>query len=292
MTSARKPRPLLPLLLVAASLPALARPLPSPALCDLNVQDLEQARCLLSPVKPYGRVGRPVTLLPVPWPRLLADQVRDVPATGHLSAWLKKLGIQEYEIGGPLDQSISTNAGGEKARYFVIHDTSIVLDSRGSRGFPAGIDGKAWSDARIQSLARKSNAHVFVGRTGQSVTAVDFGTALVTTKFEKTDREALEGLFVGVENLQPRLRDRKGIDAIAPMPGFTPAQLRRLAIVYVAASARAGRWLIPAFHAVLDSGIPDAHDDPQHFDLGPFSAALDRVLLELASDAPAAGGRS
>lgn len=260
---------------------ALARTLPSPALCDLNVSDWDQARCLLSPVKTYGAVGSPRAGLPEPWLKLLGDHPQAVPSVERFRAYLTRFGVQEDDVGGPLDRPVSSNTVGEKARYFIIHDTSVLLEANKKLGFPASINGKAWSDALIAVLARKKNAHVFVGRAGQSITAVDFGEALVTTKFEKTRRDLLEGLFVGVENLQPRLRGSKGIDSLAPVPGFTRSQLKRLAVIYVAVSVRAGRWLIPVFHAVLDSGIPDAHDDPQHFDLDMFSAALNGVLSDL-----------
>ena len=268
-------------LLVVATVSALAEPLPSPARCDLNAPDWDQARCLLSPVRTYGVIGSPKKTLPVPWHKLLGEHPLEVPPAARLTAFLRKAGIREKDVGGALDQPLSRNLPGQGARYFIIHDTSVLLDTPARNGFPAYVNGKAWSDAMIKALAGKKNAHVFVGRTGQSATAVDFGEALVTTKFEKTRRDVLEGLFVGVENLQPRLRDGKGIDSIAPLPGFTRAQLKRLAVVYVAASVRAGRWLIPAFHAVLDSGIPDGHDDPQHFDLPVFSAALNGVLLDM-----------
>ena len=49
--------------------------------------------------------------------------------------------------------------------------------------------------------------------------------------------------------------------------GFSEKQMDRLALVYIAASVRRGSWLIPAFHATVDAGIPNAHDDPQNFDL-------------------------
>jgi len=217
--------------------------------------------------------------LPVPWKKLFMDHQQVLPSVENFRAYLRQAGIQEKDIGGGLGQPISKNSYGENARYFIIHDTSTLLEARGKRGFPAYSNGKAWSDGKIKILEQKKNAHVFIGRTGQSSTAVDLGQALVTTKFEKANRERLEGLFVGVENIQPRRLDSKGIDSISPVPGFTQTQLKRLAVVYVAASIRAGRWLIPAFHAVLDNGIKDGHDDPQHFDLDQFSAALNEVLL-------------
>ena len=70
-------------------------------------------------------------------------------------------------------------------------------------------------------------------------------------------------------------------DAIAPEPGFTRAQYRRLAEAYVAASLRAGMWLVPAYHATLDNGLPDGHDDPQNFDLPAWDAELAAVLSQL-----------
>ena len=50
---------------------------------------------------------------------------------------------------------------------------------------------------------------------------------------------------------------------------------------YVMASRRAGTWLIPAFHAAIDEGISDGHDDPQHFSLEAFDMALTSLLQAL-----------
>lgn len=273
-------RCLLAMLLGLAAAPAFSQELPSPVRCDLNAREWDQVRCLLAPVKAYGALGKTGKTLPSPWQKLFLDPRQELPSADIFGAYLRRSRIPEDDVGGALAHPISENLHGEKARYFIIHDTSILVDAPGRKGFPSYLNGKAWSDREIRILGQKRNAHVFVGRTGQSSTAVDFGEALVTTKFEKTDRDRLEGLFVGVENIQPRIRDRRGMDSIAPQPGFTQSQLKRLAIVYVAASIRARRWLIPAFHAVLDNGIKDGHDDPQHFDLDRFSAALTRVLSE------------
>ena len=84
--------------------------------------------------------------------------------------------------------------------------------------------------------------------------------------------------------IQPRgvasgIRGRN--DARAPDPGFSAAQYERLALVYTIASVRAGRWLIPAFHAAIDSGIRGGHDDPQNFDLEAFAASLERLVRRL-----------
>ena len=91
-----------------------------------------------------------------------------------------------------------------------------------------------------------------------------------------------------MENQQPRRADPvgpPGNDRIAPTPGLTPAQYDALALAYVVASARAGRWLIPAFHADLDEGLADAHDDPQAFDLAAFDRAVSAEVKRLGRKA-------
>jgi hypothetical protein len=49
------------------------------------------------------------------------------------------------------------------------------------------------------------------------------------------------------------------------------------------ASVRAGSWLIPAYHSVIDEGISNKHDDPQNFELASFAASLERLMAELAA---------
>ena len=90
--------------------------------------------------------------------------------------------------------------------------------------------------------------------------------------------------FLRIENIQPRIRDRSvsfDNDAIAPEPGFTDAQLERLALVYLAASVRSEKWLIPAYHSPIDLGFPDAHDDPQHFSLEMWGRKLRELIEEI-----------
>ena len=90
--------------------------------------------------------------------------------------------------------------------------------------------------------------------------------------------------FLHIENIQPRIRDRSvrfENDAIAPTPGFSDAQLERLALIYIAASARSGRWLIPAYHSPIDLGFRDRHDDPQNFDLEKWAAKLTELIGQI-----------
>jgi hypothetical protein len=95
------------------------------------------------------------------------------------------------------------------------------------------------------------------------------------------------GLFLQVELIQPRRaapgRGRRN-DALAPTPGFSRAQYERLALVYTIASVRAGRWLIPAFHAPIDAGIRGGHDDPQNFELDAFATSLETLLARLKDE--------
>lgn len=133
-------------------------------------------------------------------------------------------------------------------------------------------------------------AHVFVNRVGASITEVDLAMAFATTKFEQCqDAGRKSGLFVGVENIQPRIGSppvvpvgKKPNDCVGLVPGFPAAQNERLALVYVVSSARRGQWLIPAFHAVLDQQFRDGHDDPQDFDVGQFAEAVERYVRAMA----------
>ncbi len=147
-------------------------------------------------------------------------------------------------------------------------------------------------DPKINNLARYEcdndieRAHVFINRTGAIFLAHDFTVPWRATKFEtaKNFGSTLKGLFLHIELIQPR-RALKGYgrrnDFLAPDPGFSQAQYDSLALVYAVASRRAGFWLIPAFHSVLDEGIRNKHDDPQNFELETFAASLDHLVGEL-----------
>ncbi|MGH9971075.1 MAG: hypothetical protein ACREBG_25230 [Pyrinomonadaceae bacterium] len=251
---------------------------------------LEQATCLLRPVKIRGELGEPLKKLPDALEKLIGQRVRIDVAT--LRRYLEKQNIDEADIGGSLSSSLSSANNGAYpptfARYFIIHDVSTpnYLDAP----LPANINDETWewNDLKLKWSNTKV-AHVFISRTGHSLTAVDFGSTLPERRFgTKFARDFLKengkGLQLHVELIQPRRRDPSGPrnnDAIAPSPGFTEAQMDRLALVYMAASVRRGEWLIPAFHAAVDAGIPDAHDDPQNFDLRLWAESVNVLLREL-----------
>jgi hypothetical protein len=191
--------------------------------------------------------------------------------------------IATSDLGGPLHKNVSFIVSGREkifARYFVIHDVSSppYRDK-----FPSNIDSATWPWNNKKRYTAKKN-HVYITRTGESTTVVDFSTGWRATKMElQRLGKKSRGLFLHIEMVQPRVfpPGNEVSAPIAPNPGFTDLQYDRLALVYMAASIRRGRWLIPAYHAVIDEGIFDGHDDPQHFDLTKWSRALDALLGKL-----------
>jgi len=243
---------------------------------------LEQARCLMRHVRLGGLLDQ-ATDLPGPLASRIGQSTAITP--GALSFYLRAQGVDEADIGGPVAAPLSRTQDGLAAAYFVIHDTSEpnLLGAP----FPPDIDLPSWTPNEV-SVWRKgeaSVAHVFIARTGASITAIDFSQGWRATKLEsRVVGVASRGRFIHIENVQPRRsasNDARG--DLAPEPGFSDAQLQRLALVYIAASVRAGVWLIPAQHAVLDSGIAEGHDDPQNFDLARWAMFVDEEASAIAA---------
>lgn len=248
----------------------------------------QQAKCLLTPVLEGGRLGKPIDKLP----DIFAQRVGrsdNLPDRAALEALLKERGLDVIfadRLSQPASRGNDNDALARGASYIVLHDTS----SPNFRGLPWPL--KIDDDPKINSLARYScnnnieRAHIFINRMGDIFAPHDFAVPWRATKFEMaTNFEGrLKGLFLHVELVQPRKRHPKfrgNNDHLAPSPGFPPAQYDALALVYVIASLRAGVWLIPAYHAVLDEGIYDKHDDPQNFDLDAFAGSLAKLLDRL-----------
>lgn len=260
-------------------------------LCPFDSGDTDAlARCLLRPVLRGGNLGRTPATLPAPLGSLVGRTVGvDV---DRLRDYLRAHGIAEGDVGGALARDLS------RVRFFVIHDTSSPEISAAS--FPSNIDEPTWPANNLRNWLRSNvPTHVFVNRVGESGTKANFNVVVRGTKYElgrdqpsgqRRNRAvaARGGLFVHIENIQPRRRSRPGtFFDLGPEPGFSRTQLDRLALLYVAASVRAGRWLLPAFHCALDTPIPDAHDDPQSFDTGVWLESLSALLSELGQTADA-----
>jgi hypothetical protein len=248
----------------------------------------EQAKCLLNPVERVGRLGRPLGGLPNELATRIGTQL-DLPAREKFGKWLEVRGLGDT-LATSVERTVShardNDRTSRRASYFVMHDTSTP--NYGALPWPRNID----EDPKVNNLDRYrcandiERAHVFINRGGAVMLAHDFETPWRATKFEMATNFGtdLKGLFLHVELIQPRRRDPKfgrGNDFLAPMPGFTSPQYDALGVVYALASVRAGSWLIPAFHAVLDEGIRDKHDDPQNFELPLFAASLERLLHSL-----------
>ena len=254
---------------------------------------LQQAECLTRPVREWGHLGPRRDALPA----ALADRIAGtvpVPPRAALTALINATGLAQRlaeDVAGEVSHARDGDGGAPMARYFVIHDTS------GPRfgTFPPDLDG----NVKINNLERfncpdgSEIAHAFINRHGAVFVGHDFGVPWRATKFERAlgFGTSLKGLFLHVELIQPRRRTRHGRDILAPTPGFSDPQYQFLALLYTIASVRAGAWLIPAFHAVIDGDLRGGHDDPQNFDVDAFAQALDGVAARLAAmDGNAADG--
>ena len=246
---------------------------------------LTQARCLLRPVATGGILPRQPAPLPASLEALIGRPVGDLKS--RLRAYLAQRRIAEDAVGGSLDAPLShardDDPAAPLARYFVLHDTSVPWLGD-APAFPAD-DDPALNDLR-RFAGPDAVAHVFVNRRGETLPGHDFRVPWRATQLEnRLVGVASRGLFLHVELAQPRRRDPAGParnDLVAPVPGFTDAQYAQAALLYAAASARRGDWLVPAFHAAIDEGIAGAHDDPQHFEIARFADALERLRGTLA----------
>jgi hypothetical protein len=255
----------------------------------------EQARCLLNPLQPVGRLGPSLDALPEALTRRVGSGA-DLPSRETLASLLRDRGATQDLIdtlAQPVSHAHDNDPLARSATYMVFHDTSTP--NYRTQPWPVSID----DDPKINNLKRYDcsndieRAHVFINRGGKIFLAHDFTVPWRATKFETAQNfgPALKGLFLHVELIQPR-RALKGYgrnnDFLAPSPGFSRAQYDSLALVYTVASRRAGFWMIPAFHSVLDEGIRNKHDDPQNFELAQFAHSLDALIGELRTRTAAA----
>ncbi|MBY3198222.1 hypothetical protein [Rhizobium laguerreae] len=239
----------------------------------------EQASCLLRKVKILGNVDPQSAVLP---PNLLGSIGQPLNVSKvKIRQFIEALNLTENDLGGSLDAGLSrgnnNSSSAPMARYFVIHDTSTP--NFGNQAFPADVD----TNNRVNGFnpyksANNAKAHIFLNRPGAIYVGHDFGVPWRATKLELKIGTLTKGLFLHIENVQPRRAHPSQPDGNAPTPGFTTVQYDRLALFYVMTSVRAGQGLIPAFHAAVDQGLLDGHDDPQNFSLSDFDGALGRVL--------------
>ncbi len=247
---------------------------------------IEQALCLLRPVQKGAVLAPKLSSLPMPLQSLIGNKVSATAA--QLDQYLTTLSIPTDALGGSTNAPISRAEGGERpfARYFVIHDTSNNVCVDNGEFARADHPDATWN--RLSTWSNSKDAHLFLTRDGKLIAPQGrtFATPWRATKLESKFGTATRGLFLHIENVQLRVAERKpGMpvkrpdgtcinDLIAQTPGFSEIQMNRLALAYIAASVRRGSWMIPLFHAVLDNGISDGHDDPQNFELSSFAAQI------------------
>lgn len=255
----------------------------------------QQAACLTTKVLKFGQLGTRAEL-PAGFAKRVGQSV-DLPAREAVRGLLQDFGLDQT-FGATLSDPVASARDNDPlapfVQYFVMHDTSSPNYTR--RQFPPDIDhDQSINDLRRYTCSNKIEvAHVFINRSGAVLFAHDFGVPWRATKFEMATNfaSALKGLFVHVELIQPRRSEPSHgwqNDFQAPTPGFSAAQYERLVLVYIVASVRAGRWLIPAFHAVIDEGIYDKHDDPQNFEFSVFDENLEKLLERPRNPPPQQG---
>ncbi len=251
----------------------------------------EQARCLMRGMDSSRNLAPAMESLPAPLATRVGQE-SGLPSREILSGYLSKQDL-EWDFAAylwqPLARARDNDPAAPMARYFVIYDTSGP--SFGRRDFPADIDvsPKINNLANFQCQDGWGKAHVVISRTGGVLLDHEFAIPWRETKFERAVNfaGALKGLFIHIEMIQPRRsagRSRHN-DAQTPNPSFTSAQYDRLALIYIAASVRAGHWLVPAFHAALDANIRDGHDDPLNFNVESFAASIDRMMVAVTKPA-------
>jgi hypothetical protein len=260
--------------------------------CGFNSETLsfrgtpaQQAMCLMRGMDATRNLGPLLEGLPPGLAKRIGETT-GLPTRETLSAYLSKLDL-EWDFAAylwqPLSRAHDNDPDAPMAKYFVIHDTSGPY--YGHRAFPDDINvNPKVNNLRAFACSDEwGKAHVVVNRMGDSLLNHDFSIPWRETKFEQAAEfgGALKGLFVHIEMIQPRRAGAGRGDGHSPDPAFTPAQYDRLALLYTIVSVRAGRWLVPAFHAALDADIRNGHDDPLNFKIDSFADSIDRLMENL-----------
>jgi hypothetical protein len=260
--------------------------------CGFNSETLsfrgkpaQQAMCLMRGMDATRNLAPTLEGLP-PGLAKRVGETTDLPSRELLSDYLSKLNLEwdfAMYLWQPVARARDNDPDAPMAKYFVIHDTSGP--NYGHRDFPGDIN----TNPKINNLKsfvcydEWGKAHVVIDRMGDILVNHDFSIPWRETKFEQAAEfgGTLKGLFIHNEMIQPRRAGPHGGDSQSPDPAFTPAQYDRLALVYTVVSVRAGRWLIPAFHAALDADIRNGHDDPLNFKVESFADSIDRLMDKL-----------
>lgn len=243
-----------PLLIAGALLSCILGASPAyaigPVTCPWVVADrafsggaIEQALCLLAPSVKAAR-SKPLASLPATFDALVGTAFYTTPQA--MEQFMLARGVKEGDVGGPVRLRAALSEE-EPAQYFVLHGITGQKDGR-----PGGLGNVS------------AGGHVVVAPDGSSKTLEDFFSPLCATRFEK-DLRSTRGRFLHVALLSQKR---------AQVPAVTNVQYRRLADIYIAASARAEKWLIPVFAGTLDKGLNGGAQSPAGFDLDQWADAV------------------
>lgn len=244
---------------------------------------IQQALCLTPKIRASGVVEKVEGGLPSTFDELVGrefDFSREA-----VESYAARHGLRDDEVGGALNLRVS-KAHGNTALYFVLHDSNGP--DFGNHSFTPDIN----VSPRINNLRQFGRRwHVLIGRDGSSATLIDFFQPLRSSYFEAREAGAkAKGRFLHVGLLLPIRSMENGAESnfggVIPDPAYTRDQYRRLAQVYVIASSRAGRWLIPAYASQLNQygRAPVFIGGPKGFDLTQWAKALRSVYREIYSN--------
>ncbi|MEO7327833.1 MAG: hypothetical protein ABI193_04605 [Minicystis sp.] len=129
------------------------------------------------------------------------------------------------------------------ARWFVVHDTAGL-------GVPT---------SRAQISRNASGTNMFMNQKKVFLNH-DFSVNQRATKFENLHAEFAK-MFIHIEMENPST----SVFVANPPPPPDGYNYGALALAYIFASYRAGRWLTVTFHLEMDRGIPSGHEDARGF---------------------------
>lgn len=169
-----------------------------------------------------------------------------------ITSYLKEVGKTSRIPGGPIEKSI-------QAHYFVVHtlhpsvDPYHALDKSADYSF-----------------------HVLIGSSGVLYSRVDFvDPSLVTRLFDRVKLSSIPSNYFINVGLFSRGEDQ---------------EIHTLGLLYVIASLRAGRWLIPAMHGSLESRYSGEVTDSKFLLL--WSESVKYWVKQLVFDPPDFGERA
>ena len=171
----------------------------------------EQAKCLLRKVKILGNVDSNPAALPPNLAGLIGKPTGI--AIAKLQSYASSKGLSEADLGGSFTDKLSRGNNNDPdapfARYFVIHDTSSPLLR--ALPFPSDIDTSNFVNRLDRWESPEAVAHIFLNRKGETYVGHKFSVPWRAPRLESNKVGVpSKGLFLHVENIQPRAPQQSG----------------------------------------------------------------------------------